>query len=348
MRIGALVRTEQRGLGIQSRAFLRHMGATPLVIDIPNASAHVCPADFSLFPDALRVRVAAGWRLPERVVRRWLEDLDVVWTAETFYDDRLTEWARVAGVATAIHANPEFVTPSLAGYGFGRPDAWWSATSWRIDRMPQGTDVVPWPVELPTDGWEHPRPSAPARFLHIAGRAAMGDRNGTAALVDALPYLREPCHVTICSQDGAIPLPRVPRHVTVATWGPQEDLTAAWREHDVLVMPRRYGGLCLPVGEAMAHGLAVLMPDIDPNPDAWPAHTFAAALGPTIQAPCGPLQIADIDSRRLAAAMDELADPKMRHGWQDESEWWATTNRWEVRAPVMQARLEELRAIALA
>lgn len=317
------------------------MGASPLVIDIPNASAHVCPADWSLFPDAPRARVAHGWRLPERTVRHWLEGLDAVWTAETFYDDRLTEWAREAGAVTAIHANPEFVTPTLQGYGFGRPDAWWSATSWRIDAMPAGTEVVPWPVELPET--EHDRSEGPARFLHVAGRAAMGDRNGTAALVAALPYLREPCHVTICSQDGPVPIPRAPRHVTVAAWGAQDDLTTAWQEHDVLVMPRRYGGLCLPVGEAMAHGLAVLMTDVEPNIEAWPVAAVHATDGQTIQAPCGPLRIADIDPRRLARAMDELADPVARHEWQDDSEWWATTNRWEVRAPELRARLESLR-----
>lgn len=343
MRIGALVRTEERGLGIQSRAFARHMGASPLVIDIPNASAHVCPADFSLYPDAPRARVAAGWRLPERTVRRWLDEVDIAWTAETFYDDRFTEWAREAGVATVIHANPEFVTPDQRGYGFGRPDAWWSATNWRIDAMPPGTDVVPWPVELP-DG-DHDRPDGPARFIHVAGRAAMGDRNGTAALIAALPYLREPCHVTICSQDGAPPLPRAPRHVTVQAWGPQDDLSLAYRYHDVLVLPRRYGGLCLPVGEAMAHGLAVLITDVEPNIEAWPVAACHATSGQTIQAPCGPLQIADIDPRRLAAAMDELADPTLRSDYQIESERWATENRWEIRAPQLRARLEELRAV---
>lgn len=338
MRIGALVRTEQRGLGIQSRAFAHHMGAEVLVIDIPNASAHVCPPDHSYRPAAPRARVASGWRLPELLVRAWLEGLDAVWSAETFYDDRLSEWAREAGAVTALHANPEFVTPSRQHYGLGNPDLWWSATPWRLDAMPNGTQVVPWPVELP-DG-EKERHEGRARFLHIAGREAMGDRNGTQALLAALPLLTEPCHVTITSQDGERSLPPLPDHVTVDSLGPLEDLAYLYATHDVLVMPRRYGGLCLPVGEAMAQGLAVLMPDVDPNQDAWPVDAFPADPGTYIDAPCGRLQIAAIEPYTLAEAMDRHADYRYRWGWQDEAEYWATQNRWEVRAPAIRAELE--------
>ena len=37
----------------------------------------------------------------------------------------------------------------------------------------------------------------------------------------------------------------------------------------MLVMPRKYGGLCLPVLEAAARGLALVMTDTVPNSD-WP------------------------------------------------------------------------------
>jgi hypothetical protein len=38
-----------------------------------------------------------------------------------------------------------------------------------------------------------------------------------------------------------------------------------YKDGDVLVIPRKYGGLCLPMQEALAHGIPVIMPDIEPN-----------------------------------------------------------------------------------
>ena len=50
----------------------------------------------------------------------------------------------------------------------------------------------------------------------------------------------------------------------------QEDLYAGF---DALLMPRRYGGLCLPMNEALFSGLPVFMTNVEPNntilPKEW-------------------------------------------------------------------------------
>lgn len=339
MTIGALVRTEERGLGIQSRAFMRHLAARPLVIDIPNRSAHVCPPDFGRIPGATVARVRSGWRLDERVVRPWLDGLDALWTAETFYDDRLPEWCRAAGVRTAIHANPEFLTPNLRDYGLGRPDLWWSATSWRLPLMPAGTEVRPWPTELVEPVERH---DAPCRFLFIGGRDAIGDRNGAVALIAALGRLRHPCSVRIVSQEPSLPAGiRAPEHVRCEViLGGMDSPEALYQDCDVLVMPRRYGGLCLPVIEAMARGMAVVMTDLSPNPQTWPILGVPTMPGERIRVPCGDLRIADIDPVDLAVAMDSLHDPERRGAWQDRARAWAEANTWDVVAPQWREALE--------
>lgn len=342
MVIGCLLRTEKRGLGYQSRAFQRHMDASPLVISIPNRSEQVCPADLSLYPDSPVARVHTGWRLEADVVRPWLETIDVLWTAETFYSDDLTAWAREQGVATAIHANPEFTPPSLAGYGLGSPAAWWSATPWRLGAMPSGTQVVPWPVERVPQVEPH---DGPCRWVHVVGREAIGDRNGTTTVLAALQLLREPCEVTLVTQERALPGQVVaPRHVTwrVVTGG-VDSPADLYADADALMYPRRYGGLSLVTSEAMAAGLAVVMPDVSPNTEVWPVCPMPALKGPLVSTAAGPIRSAEVDPPALAAAMDTFADPAVRHEWQARARAWSVQHSWEVLAGEYRRRLGELR-----
>lgn len=340
MRIGCLVRTENRGLGYQSRAFLREMGAIPLVISIPNRSEHVCPADLSLYPDAPVARVHAGWRLEPGVVRPWLDTIDLLWTAETCYSDDLTAWCREQGVATVIHANPEFVPVSLRGYGLGSPDAWWSATPWRLDVMPRGTEVVPWPVEPAVPVELH---DGPCRWLHVQGRAAVGDRNGSEVVFAALRYLRRPCSVRIVTQERSLPRLRVPGHVQVEMVAGGVDSPAdLYADADALVYPRRYGGLSLVTNEAMAAGLAVVMPNVPPNYDVWPCRLVPAHGGALVHTAAGNVLAHDVHPAELAEVMDSFADPTVRHGWQEQSRAWAAQHSWDALRGDYLRRFEAL------
>jgi glycosyltransferase involved in cell wall biosynthesis len=46
---------------------------------------------------------------------------------------------------------------------------------------------------------------------------------------------------------------------------------------DVMVMPRRYGGLCMPVNEALGAGMPIIMPAISPNKDWLPKEWLTPA-----------------------------------------------------------------------
>lgn len=349
MNVGVLARANRRGLHWQTMETARALGARVLVVDVPNPSSAAFPTDAGRwFPGAPVVTVQPGWRLPEHAVRAWLDGLDAVWTAETFYDQRFCRWAADAGAVTAIHLNPEFVEPA-GGWGIGvDATAWWTATPWRIEHLPTGTEVVAQPVAL--DRFAPVEPHAgPCRWLHVAGKRAGWDRNGTEALAAALPLLRRPCTVTIAVQDGEpVHLPRLPAHVTVELVGPADDYWALYRGHDALVLPRRYGGLCLPVGEAMAAGMAVLLPDVSPNRDSWPAALFPALGHKPERMPGGMIPVHRFDPAAIAAAMDHLADPRARHGFQQHSRDWAYAHAWSVQAPNWLARFEGLRERAAA
>ncbi len=322
MRVGVVSPLTDRGLGIQSWEAARNLDAAVLFVDTNDRSA---PAHPERAPDARRVRWSQG--LDPKVVRQWLRGVDVVYAAETFYDLRFTKWAHAQGVTTVLHANPEFYT------GAHVPTLLWSATMWRHDMMPPRTAVVPFPVAADrfTPAVSH---DGPCRWLHVAGKRALADRNGTDAVVAALPHLRRPCELKIVVQHGEVPsLPNVPSYVQVTYMDPPADYWALYDDVDALVLPRRYGGLCLPASEACAAGLAVVMTDLIPNYE-WPGPRVPATFWRKVTMPCGRVPVHEVDPRDLARVMDELADPEIRARHQADSREWAHAHSWDALRPL--------------
>ncbi len=342
MRIGLVSRAEQRGISIQSWAFARWMKPERiLVVDVGELARGFAP-DFDRFPGATVVAYHQG-ELPEQTVRRWLHGLDVVFCVETPMDWRLIQWATDAGVATVVQANPEFCAPD----GRPVPTAWWNPTPWRQSYMPEGCRVVPVPVDDDWHPFTLPEPAETLRVLHVAGHAAMADRNGTALVIEALRRLHGPVSVRIVTQDDRLRTPRLRTgvQVDVVTGGVQHHWDL-YRDADVLVMPRRYGGLCLPVQEAMASGLAVVMSDTEPQRSIWPMIPIRSSTGiPRLRCPGGPLPLTAARSEHIAQILGELAnDREMLRAQQVKSLEWAEANRWSVLKPLYEVELKAVMA----
>lgn len=261
-RIGLIAREERaRGLAIQSKGFYDHMPVDRiLVVDMPQPDGLLAEG---WYPNATHLPSLPGHTLDETKVRDWMDGLDVVFTVETPYDWSLPRWAREMNVRTVIQGNPEFVRHGLPDFDhYEHPDEWWWPTSWRVDRLPPGRWM---PVPMP----DHERTAAsidgPVRFYHVTGKRAFADRNGTDIVLAAIRGLRD-CRFTIYGLDHCLPdVPAVKGLDLVVDNIGVEDRWDLHVGHHVLVMPRRYGGLCLPALEAASRGMAVMMPDISPN-----------------------------------------------------------------------------------
>lgn len=334
MRLGLLARSDPRGLGNQTRAVHDHLRPDrTLVVDMGDLGRGY-PTHPHWYPDALTVPFD-GHRLPELQVRQWLDGLDVIYTAETPYDHRLPTWCRQHGVALVVHLNPEFdhwtTDPTKPP-----PDVFWSATTWRRPHHPQGTRIVPMPVA--------PHPRARLRdgtggFLHVVGRRAMADRNGTRIIWGSWRYTRQRQRWTITTQDR-LPMARPHRNIDLHVSGPRDDPTELYDLGDILVLPRRYGGLCLPAQEAMAAGCPVVMPAVSPNLN-WPILPVTARRGTTVRCAAGRVETAEVPPRELAKVIDELAeDPQTIRGLSAVSLDWAGRNTWDALRPLWLAELE--------
>lgn len=328
MRLGIIARGEDRGLGNQTYEACRHLNPDRVLLIDPGPDRRFTqhPERFTAF-DTTLIRWMPGFVLDEHETRQWLTGLDVVYTAETPYDDRLPQWASEVGCRVVIHANVEQLSPdrvpALA------PAVWWAPTAWRLDRLPPGTRVVPMPVA--TSQTPELAESERVRFLHVGGWPTAGDRNGTKLVVEAIRHLRSDCEVIIRGQHKDIRRIR-PMHGPARLTLEAGNLSNYWtlyRDADVLVLPRRFGGLSLVAQEAMASGLGLVMPDCSPN-ETWPCMRVPAQTRSQVWTPAGGMALNDVDPHQLAAALDQLAsEPESVAQLKRRAATWAQANTWE-------------------
>lgn len=343
MRLGLVARADDTGLGVQSWEFFRAMQPErTLLVEMGRGAHRQFDTHYEWYPGATRVTFAGG-RLPEHDTRRWLKGLDVVFAAETFYDPDFYDWADSAGVATVVQANPELLRP--LDVLPQSPTAWWAPTSWRLEHLPEGTRVVPVPVADDRFSFRIPERAGPLRVLHVEGHRALADRNGTNLVYAALRRVVGPMQLTMLTQERrqSVPVTRRARpglqiKSQAGGVGNYWDLYA---DQDVLVLPRRYGGLSLVAQEAMASGLAVVMTDAEPQCSTWPIVPVRGRPSDTVKMNCGSVQLTDANPVELARVLTELAhDPESLQAAQIESLKWAMQNRWSVLADTYSAELK--------
>jgi glycosyltransferase involved in cell wall biosynthesis len=146
------------------------------------------------------------------------------------------------------------------------------------------------------------------RLLHIGGKAAIYDRNGTNSVIDMLKYSKKDYELVVKTQ-SKLDIDCKDERLTILTNNEinREDL---YRGYDAMILPRRYAGLCLPMNEALMSGLPVFMTDISPNnmvlPKEWLAESkfvkdFMARIG---------IQLYEAHPKELAKIVDNYFDKK--------------------------------------
>ena len=343
MRLGLIARADNSGLGVQSWEFFRHMRPERvLVIDVGhlhNDTTHTNKATYlDRYPGATVVK---GW-MPERLtLRSFLSGLSTVFSVETFYSPEVAQLAHRYGVKTVLQCNPEFLNRRES------PDLWVPPTRWMWDTIPKNKTLLPVPIA--TDRFaapaDFPTAGSANHFLHVVGRPAHLDRNGTADLLKALAFVESAVTVTVrCQQPGYVSglirehNIRTPDNVVLRI--DSADVENYWdnyAEGDVLVMPRRFGGLCLPQQEALGAGMPVIMPDLSPQNDVLPKEWLVPAAKRGSFMCKQAVRYYSVEPRLLAAAMDRFASDADLYArakqdalkLRDEYSWTALKPRYE-------------------
>ena len=316
MKLGLIARMDNTGLGVQTREFYKNMYPDKtMVVDISHLNGTKQYPE--RYPDATFIK---GFPSDEDV-QNFLAGLDVVFIAEAAYNNKLYSIAKEMNVKTAVAYNYEFFdwfndfTP--------RPDMFIAPSSWHYNNV----DVF-----CKRNGIRHKYLHSPVNreslsfrtivqartFLHIAGKPAAHDRNGTKTLIEAASLLKTDAKIIIHFQgeqglahqatntiddykalaDG-IPNVSIQQH----EYTNYKDI---YKRGDVMVLPRRYGGNCLPMNEALSVGMPVIMPNISPNNQFLPQQWLVSAYKHDEFTPRTKIDIYEANAQSLADRIDRF------------------------------------------
>lgn len=296
MRLGLIVRSDKTGLGYQTRDYYKHLKPDKVIL-IDLSPLNGLPQHYEWYENT---HLIVGIPTDQQVVEM-LQDIDVLLTAETSYNPRLYTIARELGVKTICVENPEFFDP-FKFPDYPLPDliilpSVWMEQEIRAYAEPRGTKVIQ--LHHPVDRESFPfRQRTMAVPMHIAGKQAVEDRNGTWDFMDAWPS----GIVTTQSDDLAWHIRQKYRHSDVFT-GIDNPLEM-YQKGDILVLPRRYGGNCLPLNEALSTGMPVIMTDISPNNHLLPKEWLVPAIKTGEFEPRGKVGIYSVNIDHLRARIE--------------------------------------------
>lgn len=276
MRLCIIVRSDLTGLGIQSRNWVRLLKPQRIVAIDSTVFNH--NEQHLEWYDGYDGYTIDGFIKP-REINAILNNIDVLLTFEIPYNYELISAARAKGVKTIIQNNWEF-TDYLRQPHLPLPDLLVNHSYWHLEDQkkmwPEITEYCATPVfveDYDPIALHNSERKGKRRFLHVAGRKTYEDRNGTNDLIEAVKLIPQNVdfELVIKTQTTDVNPNNDPR-ITIDTSSPLDE-KELYRDFDGMIMPRRYGGACLPMTEALAAGLPVIMTEIPPNnivlPKEW-------------------------------------------------------------------------------
>lgn len=311
-KIGLIAFANDGGLGAQTRRLAKMLNPDiVMVIDAAGFSQNK-QRHFEWYKD-YKYFVVSG--LPgNQPVKLFLQNLTHVFCVENPYNFGLVHWGQEQGTKIFVQSNYEFCDNVYQPW-LPVPDKFLMPSYWMIDDMKErfGDRVEYLPPPIDPREFDSPREvnfkrRGKKRFLHIIGTAAAEDRNGTFDLIDALKLTTEDFEVVIRSQhplsmDVYLDDPRVTYEV-----GGLAQNWELYQDFDALLLPRRWGGLCLPMNEALMAGLPVLMPNITPYREVLPKQWLApASQRGTFKSKVGEIPLHSVNHGIYAELIEQFA-----------------------------------------
>jgi hypothetical protein len=275
MRLGIIARSDNTGLGNQTRDLVAMLNPHRIMlVNSLNFNKNKQHPEWYKGYECFHVR-----GLPRTGdLEPFIRSVDVVLTCETFYNNSFVELAKRRGVKTILQYNYEFLE-YLRNQKMPFPDVMLAPSLWNYDKVAEITEdrtkLLHLPPPLNTSVFDEVRKinmsKNHGRLLHVAGKPATRDRNGTRSIVDMLKYSKTDYELVITTQQELDIVARDSRlKIVIGNPDNRQDLYSGY---DAMVLPRRYAGLCLPMNEALVSGLPVFMTDISPNntilPKEW-------------------------------------------------------------------------------
>jgi glycosyltransferase involved in cell wall biosynthesis len=308
-KIGIIARADKTGLGYQTKELVDML--KPHKILLIDSSHFNGNQQFPEWYKEYNVQVTQNGFASYPEVGEFLTDVDVVISCEIFYSTRFSNLAYRRGIKTILQYNYEFFEYFIIN-GMRQPNILLGPTTWNIDFMKQyfggKSDVVHLPPPTTPSIFESAKETNLAkthkRILHVAGKRAAKDRNGTDIVIEMLKYSKADYELVVTVQGDFKPDCDDPRLV-IDNSNP-DDRAKLYTGFDFMILPRRYGGLCLPMNEALLSGLPVIMTDVSPNNDILLSEWLVEATKVGEVQFKGLVDLFDTDPRKLAELVDKF------------------------------------------
>lgn len=290
MKLGIVVRADDTGLGNQTHELVKMLDPDKILL-IDSSTFHSKNNQHYEWYEGRNVVVSKGFP-DNKTLLKFFDGLKVVISCETFYNKNFVILARKKRIKTVLQYNFEFLD-HLSNDNLVLPDVLLAPSLWRFDEVEEkfGSRCLVTYLPPPTDEKlfnknKDINKKRSNRLLHVGGKAAIYDRNGTNSVIDMLKYSKQDYQVILKSQT-ALDIDSSDERIVISQGNEinREDLYSGY---DAMILPRRYAGLCLPMNEALMSGLPVFMTDISPNnlilPKEWLARSefvkdFMARVG---------------------------------------------------------------------
>lgn len=308
MRLGIIARSDNTGLGNQTMELVKMLNPDKILL-INSQFFNNNKQHPEWYKGYNVIETKKGMPKTSEIIE-FLEGLDVVISCETFYHLELVDLAKKQGIKTILQYNYELFG-NLAHPEWTLPDVLLAPSSWNLDAVIEkfGSKTKVMHLPPPTDqslfnqAREINLSKDHKRILHIAGKKAAKDRNGTDSLLEMIKYSKEDYELVIKSQTPLNLICKDPRvKIEIGNPDNRQDMYSGF---DAMVLPRRYAGLCLPMNEALMSALPVFMTDISPNnailPDEWLAKSIKIDVFRTKSM----VDVYDVKPERLANIIDE-------------------------------------------
>ncbi len=308
-RVGIIARADKTGLGYQTKELVDML--KPDKILLIDSSYFNGNEQFPEWYDGYNVTKTQAGFMSNMEVNAFLNSVDVIISCEIFYNTRLTNLAYRRKIKTILQYNYEFFEYFVID-GMRQPDILLSPTTWHLEYIDKYFGTKSNVMHLPP-------PTTPAifdsakqinmskthkRILHVAGKRAAKARNGTDIVIEMLKYSKADYELVVTVQGGFEPDCDDPR-LTIDTSNP-DNRAELYSGFDLMVLPRRYGGLCLPMNEALLSGIPVIMTDISPNNTILPSEWLVEATKTAEVQFKGLVDLYDTDPQKLAELVDKF------------------------------------------
>jgi glycosyltransferase involved in cell wall biosynthesis len=311
MRLGIIARADKTGLGYQTKELVEMLNPHKiLLIDSSHFNGNKQFPEWYNKYDVLTTKNGFASTIE---VNTFLNSVDVIISCEIFYNKRLAALAHRRGIKTILQYNYEFFEYFVID-GMRQPNILLGPTTWNIDIMQKYFTYKSSVMHLPP-------PTTPAifnaakevniakthkRILHVAGKRAAKDRNGTNTVIEMLKHSKADYELVVTVQGDFKPECDDPR-LTIDNSNP-DDRAELYTGFDFMILPRRYGGLCLPMNEALLSGLPVIMTDVSPNNDILPSEWLVEASKIGEVNFKGLVDLYEADPQKLAELVDKFVN----------------------------------------